>query len=47
MACVERDLDNLSGFWDTESGDRIIYGVISYLNSSWERKSFYEFTNSS
>ncbi len=26
------------------SGDRIIYGVILHLNSSWEKKRFFKFT---
>jgi len=34
----------MSSFSNTESCDRIIYGVISHLNRSWERKPFFQFT---
>jgi len=36
----------MSSFSNTESCDRIIYGVISHLNSSWEKTPFFEFTHS-
>jgi putative transposase len=41
---VRRRTRPMSSFSNTESCDRIIYGVISHLNSSWERKPFFEFT---
>jgi transposase-like protein len=40
---VQRRTRPMSSFCNTESCDRIIYGVISHLNSSWERKPFFEF----
>ena len=43
---VRRRTRPMSSFSNTESCDRIIYGVISHLNSSWERIPFYEFTHS-
>ncbi len=41
---VRRRTRPMSSFSNTESCDRIIYGVISHLNSSWEKTSFFEFT---
>jgi len=41
---VRRRTRPMSSFSNTESCDRIIYGVISHLNSSWERIPFFEFT---
>lgn len=41
---VRRRTRPMSSFCNTASCDRIIYGVISHLNSSWERKPFFEFT---
>jgi putative transposase len=41
---VRRRTRPMSSFSNTESCDRIIYGVISNLNRSWERKPFFEFT---
>jgi putative transposase len=41
---VRRRTRPMPSFSNTESCDRIIYGVISHLNSSWERKPFFEFT---
>jgi putative transposase len=41
---VRRRTRPMSSFCNTESCDRIIYGVISHLNSSWERKPFFQFT---
>jgi putative transposase len=41
---VRRRTRPMSSFSNTESCDRIIYGVISHLNSSWERKPFFQFT---
>jgi len=35
----------MSSFSNLESCDRIIYGVLSHLNSSWERKPLPEFTH--
>ena len=43
---VRRRTRPMSSFSNTESCDRIIYGVISHLNSSWERIPFHEFTHS-
>jgi putative transposase len=41
---VRRRTRPMSSFSNTESCDRIIYGVISNLNRSWEKKPFFEFT---
>ena len=41
---VRRRTRPMSSFSNTESCDRIIYGVISHLNRSWERKPFFQFT---
>ena len=41
---VRRRTRPMSSFSNTESCDRIIYGVISHLNSSWEKTPFFEFT---
>ena len=43
---VRRRTRPMSSFSNLESCDRIIYGVISHLNSSWERKPLPEFTHS-
>ena len=43
---VRRRTRPMSSFSNTESCDRIIYGVISHLNSSWEKTPFFEFTHS-
>jgi len=43
---VRRRTRPMSSFSNTESCDRIIYGVLSHLNSSWERIPLYEFTHS-
>lgn len=44
---VRRRTRPMSSFSNLASCDRIIYGVASYLNSSWERKPLSEFTHSS
>ena len=41
---VRRRTRPISSFSNQESCDRIIYGVVSHLNSSWERKPLPEFT---
>ena len=41
---VRRRTRPMSSFSNPQSCDRIIYGVISHLNSSWERKPVPEFT---
>jgi len=41
---VRRRTRPMSSFSNTESCDRIIYGVISHLNTSWEKTPFFEFT---
>ena len=41
---VRRRTRPMSSFSNLQSCDRIVYGVISHLNSSWERKPFFEFT---
>ncbi len=41
---VRRRTRPMSSFTNLQSCDRIIYGVISHLNSSWERKPFFKFT---
>lgn len=41
---VRRRTRPMSSFSNPESCDRIIYGVVSHLNSSWERKPLPEFT---
>lgn len=41
---VRRRTRPMSSFTNPESCDRIIYGVITDLNRSWERKPFFEFT---
>ena len=43
---VRRRTRPMSSFSNLESCDRIVYGVISHLNSSWERKPLPEFTHS-
>jgi transposase-like protein len=43
---VRRRTRPMSNFCNTESCDRIVYGVISNLNRSWERKPLPEFTQS-
>ena len=43
---VRRRTRPMSSFSNLQSCDRIIYGVISHLNSSWERKPLPEFTHS-
>lgn len=42
---VRRRTRPMSSFSNQQSCDRIIYGVISHLNSSWERKPLSEFTH--
>ena len=42
---VRRRTRPMSSFSSTPSCDRIIYGVVSHLNSSWERKPLPEFTH--
>ena len=42
---VRRRTRPMSSFSNTESCDRIIYGVITNLNRSWETKPFFEFTH--
>jgi putative transposase len=42
---VRRRTRPMSSFSNTESCDRIVYGVVSHLNRSWERKPFFEFTH--
>ncbi len=41
---VRRRTRPMSSFTNLESCDRIIYGVLSHLNSSRERKPFFKFT---
>jgi putative transposase len=41
---VRRRTRPMSSFSNPESCDRIIYGVITNLNCSWQRKPFFEFT---
>jgi putative transposase len=41
---VRRRTRPMSSFTNLASCDRIIYGVISHLNSSWEKKPFFKFT---
>lgn len=41
---VRRRTRPMSSFTNLASCDRIIYGVVSHLNSSWERKPFPKFT---
>jgi len=41
---VRRRTRPMSSFTNPQSCERIIYGVISNLNRSWERKPFFEFT---
>ena len=41
---VRRRTRPMSSFCNPESCDRIVYGVISYLNRSWERKPLFQFT---
>jgi len=41
---VRRRTRPISSFTNPESCERIIYGVITNLNRSWERKPFFEFT---
>jgi|SRR5271169_961632 len=41
---VRRRTRPMSSFSNPASCDRIIYGVVAHLNSSWERKPFFEFT---
>ena len=41
---VRRRTRPMSSFTNIASCDRIIYGVLSHLNSSWERKPFFKFT---
>ncbi len=41
---VRRRTRPMSSFSNLESCDRIIYGVISHLNRSWERKPLFKFT---
>jgi putative transposase len=41
---VRRRTRPMSSFSNQESCDRIIYGVLAHLNSSWERKPLPEFT---
>ncbi len=41
---VRRRTRPMSSFTNPESCDRIIYGVITHLNRSWERKPFFQFT---
>lgn len=43
---VRRRTRPMSSFSNLASCDRIIYGVASYLNSSWDRKPLPEFTHS-
>ena len=43
---VRRRTRPMSSFSNLDSCDRIIYGVLSHLNSSWERKPLLEFTQS-
>lgn len=42
---VRRRTRPISSFCNLQSCDRMIYGIISHLNSSWERKPFFEFTH--
>jgi len=42
---VRRRTRPMSSFCNLQSCDRIIYGVLSHLNSSWERKPFFKFTH--
>jgi transposase-like protein len=41
---VRRRTRPMSSFSNPESCDRIVYGVISHLNRSWERKPLFKFT---
>jgi putative transposase len=41
---VRRRTRPMSSFTNLASCDRIIYGVLSHLNSSWGKKSFFKFT---
>jgi transposase-like protein len=41
---VRRRTRPMSSFSNVESCDRIVYGVISHLNRSWERKALLQFT---
>ena len=41
---VRRRTRPMSSFTNLASCDRIVYGVLSHLNSSWERKPFFKFT---
>jgi putative transposase len=41
---VRRRTRPMSSFSNPQSCDRIIYGVISHLNRSWERKPLFQFT---
>jgi transposase-like protein len=41
---VRRRTRPMSSFSNLESCDRIVYGVISHLNRSWERKPLFQFT---
>lgn len=41
---VRRRTRPMSSFSNLQSCDRIIYGVISHLNSSWEKNPFFQFT---
>jgi putative transposase len=43
---VRRRTRPMSSFCNLQSCDRIVYGVLSHLNSSWERKPLPEFTQS-
>lgn len=42
---VRRRTRPMSSFSSTQSCDRIIYGVVSHLNTSWDRKPLPEFTH--
>jgi putative transposase len=44
---VRRRTRPMSSFSNPESCDRIIYGVISHLNRSWEKKPLFQFTQNS
>jgi putative transposase len=41
---VRRRTRPMSSFSNVESCDRIVYGVTSHLNRSWERKPLFKFT---
>jgi putative transposase len=41
---VRRRTRPMSSFSNLQSCDRIIYGVLTHLNSSWERKPLFQFT---